>query len=41
MIPSLDYTSKNLYIYNQVRFRLTYLLLDLGLISLYIKTFII
>lgn len=39
MILDLVYTSRNLYISNRVKFRPTYLLLDLGVISLSTKSF--
>ena len=38
MILDLAYTSKNLYISNQFRFRFTYLLLNLDITSLNTKS---
>ncbi len=37
MILDLVYTSKDLYIFNQVRFRLTHLLLSLNITGLYTR----
>ena len=39
MILNLAYTNRNLYIFNQVRFKLIYSLLGLSIIDLYIKDF--
>ena len=39
MISNLAYINKNLYIFNQIKFKPIFLILDLIIISLYIRSF--